>query len=59
MRRAGFDYADPLVAHRDPVFQGERPSGQEIAMATADVRCKKEVDLVRRAGHLTAVIAVY
>jgi hypothetical protein len=46
MRRAGYDYADPMKANDDPAFQSERPSAAEIAVATADVRCKREVNLV-------------
>lgn len=46
MGRSGFGYVDPMEANRDPVFRTEQPSEQEIATATADVRCKKEVNLV-------------
>jgi hypothetical protein len=46
MRRAGYDYAHPMKANDDPRFQTDRPSTREIAVATADVRCKQEVNLI-------------
>ncbi len=46
MRRAGFGYANPLEANRNPVFRTEYPSQQEIATATADARCKREINLI-------------
>lgn len=46
MMRAGYDYADPFNANDDPAFQTPEPTPDEIAVATADVRCKQETDLV-------------
>jgi hypothetical protein len=45
MRRAGYDYLDPMKANDDPVFRTERPSPTEIATATADVRCKHQTNV--------------
>lgn len=44
--RAGFDYPDPLAALGDPMFSTAEPTAEEIAIATADVRCKKETKVV-------------
>lgn len=46
MRRAGYDYVDPMKANDDPAFRTARPSAREIAIATADVRCKRETNVV-------------
>jgi hypothetical protein len=46
MTKAGYDYADPFSANDDPAFQTPEPSAHEIEVATADVRCKQEADLV-------------
>ncbi|MGP4111502.1 hypothetical protein ACTWP5_11355 [Streptomyces sp. 4N509B] len=47
MAGAGFDYADPLEAFNDPAWgESPRPSARERAVAEADVRCKRETDLV-------------
>jgi hypothetical protein len=54
MRRAGHTYADPFAANNDPRFRTARPSRREIAVAVADVRCKRAVNLV---PVLTAVEA--
>jgi hypothetical protein len=46
MRRSGFDYADPNKAVNDPAFVTDKPTDREVNVATADVRCKKEVNLI-------------
>lgn len=46
MESEGFDYADPLRTLEDPAWQSEHPSAQEVAVAEADVRCKRNTDLV-------------
>jgi hypothetical protein len=46
MRSSGFLYATPEDANNDPAFQTRRASAKEIATATADVRCKRQVNLV-------------
>ena len=46
MARAGFDYTDPWQPNDNPEFQGLEANAREIATATADVRCKREVNLV-------------
>ena len=56
MRRAGFSYGDPMEANDDPAFRTERPSRAEIAVAVADVDCKREVGL---AGVWASVEAAY
>ena len=56
MARAGFDYADPWKPNDNPEFQGQEAGAREIATATADVRCKREGDLV---GVWASVEAAY
>jgi hypothetical protein len=46
MTRAGHRYADPLQANDDPEFRAAEPTPRELAVATADVTCKKEVGLI-------------
>jgi hypothetical protein len=47
MKRSGYDYADPWRANDDPAFgEAQAITAQELATATADVRCKKEANLV-------------
>lgn len=46
MARAGYNYADPWEANDDPAFGGPVVTSAEIAVATADVTCKEEVNLV-------------
>jgi hypothetical protein len=46
MERAGYHYRSPWDVNDDPMFQTEHPTDREIATATADVRCKKEVKLI-------------
>lgn len=48
MSRSGYDYRTPWDANNDPAWMdGGEPSQHHIAVATADVACKGEVDLVR------------
>ncbi|MEU2788520.1 hypothetical protein [Streptomyces sp. NPDC007100] len=46
MKSRGHSYPDPLTAISDPRFQGNSPTQQERETATADVACKKQVNLV-------------
>lgn len=46
MKKRGHDYADHMSAINDPAFGAEEPTPHEIAVATADVACKEEVDLI-------------
>lgn len=46
MAAAGFHYTDPLQAIADADLRPAQPSSREIAIATADVRCKQDSDLV-------------
>jgi hypothetical protein len=46
LREAGFDYRDPWTANNDPAWQRTEISTEEIATATADVRCKQRVNLI-------------
>lgn len=46
MARSGYDYDDPWEANDDPAFDGPEATQLEISLATADVACKEEVDLV-------------
>jgi hypothetical protein len=48
MAASGFHYADPMESIDDPAFAGPRPTAREIAVATADVTCKRRTDLVAR-----------
>jgi len=56
MRGVGHDYADPLKANDDPRFRTPEATSSEIAVATADVRCKEQVNLV---GTWLAVETAY
>lgn len=48
MKKAGFRYGDPMEAMADPRWRkSETASAKEIAAAEADVRCKRETDLVK------------
>ncbi|WP_017537876.1 hypothetical protein [Nocardiopsis halophila] len=48
MKDDGFDYPDPMEALGDPAWaHSERPSAHEIAVAEADVRCKRATRLVQ------------
>lgn len=61
MGQQGFQYAEPFDAVDDPAFQTDQPSAAEIAVASADVRCKKEAKVievqaaVETAYHLRAI----
>ncbi|MDA2804019.1 hypothetical protein [Nocardiopsis suaedae] len=47
MRDGGFDYSDPMEVLGDPAWaRSERPTDHEIAVAEADVRCKRSTRLV-------------
>lgn len=46
MRRAGYDYPDPIEAGNDDRFQGSEVGDQEITVATNDIRCKKETNII-------------
>lgn len=46
MKQHGFDYADPSKAVNDPTFQTDQPSVAEIAVASADVQCKKDARVI-------------
>ncbi|WP_066949010.1 hypothetical protein [Streptomyces lushanensis] len=46
MKDKGFSYPDPFAAMADNRFQGKEPVPAEIQVATADVGCKGQVDLV-------------
>lgn len=46
MAGAGFDYANSRKANNDPEFVSGEPTPKEIAVAVADVRCKKQVNLI-------------
>jgi hypothetical protein len=48
MKKQGFDYDNPSAAIGDPHWNLDAPkvSSRETAVATADVRCKAETDLI-------------
>ncbi|MGB2568994.1 hypothetical protein ACPFP2_11140 [Micromonospora citrea] len=46
MKLKGYDYADPMAAVGNPVFGTKEPSPEEIKVAVADVRCKREANVV-------------
>ncbi|WP_153547901.1 hypothetical protein [Streptomyces sp. RB17] len=46
MKGKGFSYPDPLNAMSDRRFQGAQPTHQEIQVASADVDCKRQTNLV-------------
>jgi hypothetical protein len=46
MQRSGHSYATPRNANNDPAFGSKEPTAREITVAVADVRCKKETNLV-------------
>jgi hypothetical protein len=57
MNRAGYDYADPWKVHDDKRWQqGDKPSAEEIATATADLECRRRDNL---AGLWLAVVSAY
>ncbi|MFG1943889.1 hypothetical protein [Nonomuraea sp. NPDC048826] len=47
MARLGHDYPTPRAANNDVAFRTVEPTAQEIATAVADVRCKRQTDVVR------------
>ncbi|MFJ1708007.1 hypothetical protein [Kitasatospora sp. NPDC088346] len=46
MRNKGYSYPSPMDAISDPRFLGDSPTPLEIQVATADVTCKQQVDLI-------------
>lgn len=44
MAGAGYRYRTPINANDDDRWSGDRPTKAEIAVATADVRCKKQTN---------------
>ena len=46
MKATGFHYAMPWDAGNDPRFTGQHSSPTEIAVATADVACKRKTNVV-------------
>ncbi len=56
MASFGYHYSTPMDANNDPKWSGETASAEEIAVAVADVRCKKATNLV---GIRMAVEAAY
>lgn len=56
MTDAGYNYRTPMAADDDPKWGGEQASAEEIAVAVADVGCKKSTNL---AGIRMAVEAAY
>jgi hypothetical protein len=56
MAGSGYQYRTPMEANNDPKWSGEKASAEEIAVAVADVGCKKATNL---AGIRMAVEAAY
>lgn len=56
MAGAGYHYGTPMEANNDPKWSGDKASAEEIAVAVADVNCKKTTNL---AGIRMAVDAAY
>jgi hypothetical protein len=54
--QSGYDYSTPMEANDDPKWSGDKTSAEEIAVAVADVNCKKTTNLV---GIRMAVDAAY
>ncbi len=47
MKQAGYTYADPMAANNDPALTAsDKPTDKEIAVAIADVTCKKKTNYV-------------
>ena len=64
MSRSGFSYSTPMDANNDDRWSGEKATDAEIAVAVADVNCKKETNLVGirvavDAAHQNAEIAAH
>lgn len=56
MARSGFHYRTPMEANDDDRWSGNKASKTEIAVAVADVRCKKQTNLT---GIRMAVDSAY
>ena len=56
MKASGFDYRTPADANNDDRFSSEEATPAEIAVASADVKCKKQTNLV---GIRMAVTSAY
>lgn len=56
MKDAGFDYRTPADSNNDTRWNGDEATAAEIAVASADVTCKKQTNLV---GVRMAVDAAY
>jgi hypothetical protein len=56
MAQSGYNYSAPMEANNDPKWSGDKASAEEIAVAVADVNCKKATNLV---GIRMAVDAAY
>lgn len=56
MAGSGYHYGTPMQANNDPKWSGDKASAEEIAVAVADVNCKKTTNL---AGIRMAVDAAY
>ncbi len=56
MAGSGYHYSTPMEANNDPKWSGETASAEEIAVAVADVNCKKTTNL---AGIRMAVDAAF
>jgi hypothetical protein len=46
MKKAGYEYSDPRKAINDPAFSGDVATPEEINVALADIRCKKESNFI-------------
>ncbi|MER8182378.1 hypothetical protein [Kitasatospora sp. NPDC094015] len=46
MKNRGYSYADPMESIGDRRFLGDSPTPLELQVATADVTCKQQVDLI-------------
>ncbi len=56
MAQSGYSYSTPMEANNDPKWSGDKASAEEIAVAVANVNCKKTTNLV---GIRMAVDAAY
>jgi hypothetical protein len=45
MKRSGYDYKQPLDASDDSKFSAPEVSSEEIATATADIKCRQKTDV--------------
>lgn len=46
MKEAGYEYPDPISAINDPAFKTPEPGKVEMGVALADVRCKREENVI-------------